>query len=124
MSYRLTIAEQATYLHATGDGTRTPENAERFLEEAYLACVERGYSDVLLEMNLSGPSLDPSSIFGVIMQRASDAKKLRRIAYVDSMATDPGKAKFAETVAVNRGVGVRLFRNLDDARQWLSGAAG
>jgi putative acetyltransferase len=122
MPYQLTIAEQPSYLHATASGTRTAESAVRFLEEAYKACVERGYSDVLLEMNLSGPSLDLGSIFGVIMQRVSDARKLRRIAYVDTMAMDPGRARFAETVAINRGVGVRLFGNLDDARQWLSGA--
>jgi hypothetical protein len=54
------------------------------------------------------------------MHRVSDAKKLRKIAYVDTFATDPDKAKFAETVAINRGVGVRLFRSLDDARQWIS----
>jgi hypothetical protein len=30
--------------------------------------------------------------------------------------------KFAETVAVNRGVNMHLFNNVPDAEAWLSGA--
>ena len=48
------------------------------------------------------------------------AAKLRKIAYVDTSQRDPDKMKFAETVAQNRGVNVRLFRDGDAARQWLS----
>jgi hypothetical protein len=34
---------------------------------------------------------------------------------------DPVRAKFAETVAVNRAVNVRLFREVAAAAQWLAG---
>lgn len=120
MAYHLTIEELPSYLHATLSGTHSAENALRFLEDAYEACVKRGHSAVLLEMNLSGPSLDLASIFGVIMQRSTDAVKLRKIAYVDASERDPDRMKFAETVAINRGVNVRLFRDLDSAKQWIS----
>ena len=82
-----------------------------------------GHAAVLLEMNLSGPSLDPGSIVRVISQRSGNAVKLKRIAYVDATMDDSEKPKFAETVAVNRGVNVRLFRDLDAAKAWLSDAA-
>ena len=75
---------------------------------------------MLLELNLAGPSLDSSSIFEVVSKRAAVAAKLRKIAYVDTSERDPDKMKFAETVALNRGVNVRLFRDVDAARQWLS----
>ena len=70
-------------------------------------------------MNLSGPSLDPASIFRVTSQRNSHATRLERIAYVDAVGS-PERPKFAETVAVNRGVNVRLFQGLDAAKAWLS----
>jgi hypothetical protein len=124
MSYHFTIGEKPSYLHAKVTGTRTAENARRFLVEAHAACVRRNFSALLLEMNLSGPSLNPSSIFDVISERSPDGLKFEKIAYIDAGSEgDPQQAKFAETVAVNRGVMVRLFRNLDDAECWTRGSA-
>ena len=121
-SYHFTIEEKPSYLHAKVTGTRTAENARRFLVEAHAACVRLKYSALLLEMNLSGPSLNPSSIFDVISERSPEGLKFDKIAYVDAGSEgDPQQAKFAETVAVNRGVRVRLFRNLEDAERWLRG---
>jgi len=123
MPYRLTVEEQPGYLHATASGTHSPQNALRFLEEAYAACVTRGRSALLLEMNLAGPSLDATRIFGVILERSKDATKLRKIAYVDPTPRDPERMKFAETVAINRGVNVGLFQDLASAKAWMSQAA-
>jgi hypothetical protein len=121
MDYHLAIIERTSYLHATITGASTRENVLRFLKEAYDACVARGKTAALLEMDLTGPSLDTSSIFNVIAERSGDGAKLRKIAYVDlSVAKDDGKARFAETVAVNRGVNVRLFRVVVDAEKWLA----
>jgi hypothetical protein len=120
MSYHLTLEEHPGYLHATATGTHTPENALRFLKEVHEACTQRGYSAVLLEMNLAGPSLDSTSIFRVIAQRSMDAAGLKKIAYVDASSRDPEKMKFAETVAINRGVNVRLFQDLALAKEWMA----
>ncbi len=120
MPYHLNLEELPTYLHATVTGTHTPENALRFLKEAREACAERGYTAVLLEINLSGPSLDSTSIFRVIAQRSTDAAGLRKIAYVDASSRDPEKKKFAETVAINRGLNVRLFQDLAEAKEWMA----
>ncbi len=120
MSYHLIIEEHPAYLHATVTGTHTPENALRFLKEVREACTQRGCSAVLLEMNLAGPSLDSTSIFRVIAQRSTDAAGLKKIAYVDASSRDPEKMKFAETVAVNRGLNVRLFQDLARAKEWMS----
>lgn len=122
MSYLLTITEHPSFLHAKVTGTNNAENALRFLEEAYAACMQRGQSAVLLEMDLSGPSLESASIFRVIAQRSADGAKLRKIAYVDKSERGPEKVKFAETVAINRGVNVRLFPDVESATRWLSDA--
>jgi hypothetical protein len=75
---------------------------------------------LLLEMSLSGSSLPMAKIFDVIAEGSRRGQKLERIAYVDASAErDPARMRFAETVAVNRGVNVRLFRSLDEAERWL-----
>lgn len=119
-AYRLIVEEHPGYLHVTAVGERTAQNALRLLEDAYRACLERERSSLLLELCLSGPALDATSIFKVISQRAADGAKLRRIAYVDPLTKNAGDARFAETVAVNRGVNVRLFPDVTTAAQWLS----
>jgi hypothetical protein len=119
MSYHLTITEQPSYLHATSTGTHTPENAARFLKEAYEACVQRGYSDLLLEMNQSGPSLEMTRIVEVITERSADGLKLRKIAYVDTSSRDPDRKRFAVSLAIKQGVNARMFRDLDEAKRWM-----
>jgi hypothetical protein len=123
MSYRLTVEAHETYVHARLDGTRTPQNLLRYMREAYLACVQHGRSDLLLEMNLANADLDTSAIYRVVLQRAADGAKLRRIAYVETGAVSAAKSRFAETVAVNRAVNVRLFPTLGEARAWLESEA-
>lgn len=117
--YHVELEEGAGYLHANATGMRNPENALRFLAEAYEACVKQGHDKLLLEMNLTGPSLDSGSIFRVISERSGDGTKLRKIAYVDTSFTRPEKPQFAATVAMNRGVNVRLFGDLAAAQRWI-----
>lgn len=119
--YQLTIEERPAYLHARVAGERTPENALRFLREVHEACVQRGCREVLLEIRFAGPSLEIPDIFHVISQASADGAKLRRIAYVDATTSVAGRASFAETVAVNRSVNVRLFADVADAARWLEG---
>ena len=120
VSYPLTIEERPTYVYARVDGELTPENALRFLEEAYTACVRSGRPSVLLDMQLRGPNMPTTSVYEVISQRAADGSRLHKIAYVPYDSGDPTMAHFAETVAVNRGVNVRIFETVAAAEGWLS----
>jgi hypothetical protein len=117
--FQIALEERPTYLHAKVVGPRTPENAQRYLEEVYAACVRTGLPDVLLEMCFSGPSLGAPGIFQVISRCAEDGAKLRRVAYVEASMDDALKPQFAETVARNRAVNIRLFFDIAEARRWL-----
>jgi hypothetical protein len=121
--YQLTTQERHGYLYARIVGPRTAENAQRFLKEAYEECAKRGVTALLLEMGLTGPPLDMASVFRVIANRAPDGAKLKRIAYLEPSPSDIPAALFAETVANNRGVNVRLFKDIDTADRWLTDAA-
>ena len=124
MTYHLTIEEKPSYLHARVTGTHNAENLRRFLVEVHEESARRNCTAVLLEMNLSGPSLDTGSIFDVVSERSADGMMFKRIAYVDaSPERDLRKMEFAETVAINRGVRVRHFRNVQDAERWMLSSA-
>jgi stage II sporulation SpoAA-like protein len=120
MSYQLTIEEKPRYLHLTATGTHTAENARRFLFDAYEASLKRNSTAVLLELNFVGSSLPAGRIFDIVTEGSRRAAQLRRIAYVDrSSERDPTSMQFAATVAMNRGVNVQLFRDLESAERWL-----
>ena len=91
---------------------------QRFFGEVREAASKGGHRAVLLEMSLTGPSLDIASIFALISQESPDARRLK-IAYVEASGNRIS-AEFAETVALNRGVNVRLFRDVGAAAAWLS----
>jgi hypothetical protein len=120
MEYLLTLLPHPGYLHASVTGTHSVENAARFLREVREACSRQGVSAVLLEVKFSGPSLTTGSIFSVISQESAEGKLLRKVAYIDASDRDPAKIKFAETVALNRGVNVRLFASVEEAGRWLA----
>ena len=76
-------------------------------------------SRVLIEERLEGPRLGTMDVYQIAAEGADRAKGLfEAIAYVDVNARG-GQMKFAETVAVNRGLPVTVFASVDDAREWL-----
>lgn len=118
-SYELTVIEARDYLHARGTGTHDPATALRFMEDAYAACVARGYDSLLLEQSLDGPSIGAAHIFAVVRERLDAALSLRRIAYVDAKGRDEGR-QFVEDVTRNRGVNLRVFESVEKAVAWLA----
>ena len=118
-AYEFIVEERPGYVHAIARGERTAENTLRALQDVGAACRRLDRGEVLLEMALSGPSLDMTSILKVISERSQAGTRLRKIAYFERSPDKPGRAGFAETVAINRGVNVRLFNERDAAIRWL-----
>lgn len=117
--FHVTFVNHPTFVHAKAEGPRTPENTLRFLREAHAACVVAGVRDVLVEMSLTGPGFETSTIYKIVNQRAPEGVKLRRIAYVEN-APAATRTSFVEDLAVNRGVNVKLFGDVDAAKRWLT----
>jgi hypothetical protein len=119
MSYRLTIEEKPGYLHAVATGRNTKENVQRYLQDVLRECLARGCVRVLIEERLEGPRLGPGDVFDIAAEGAArGATTLPAIAYVDVNAQG-ALMNFAEDVAVNRGVRVRVFGTLAEAQRWL-----
>ncbi|HZV54004.1 MAG TPA: hypothetical protein VFF82_03605 [Rhodocyclaceae bacterium] len=122
MPYELTIIQERTYLHATVRGLNTSENVRHYLEEIIRECAARNCNRVLVEERLEGPRLDTIDVFQIVSEESGRViGRLAAMAYVDMNASGD-LMRFAETVAVNRGLPVKVFQSVGDAEKWLARA--
>ncbi|OHB63239.1 MAG: hypothetical protein A2Y77_08550 [Planctomycetes bacterium RBG_13_62_9] len=122
MAYEMHVIREDNYLHVMVTGDNTPEDVAAYLNEIRRLCVERQVPRVLIEENLAGPSFETVDIYDVVVTAASQgaAPAVRYIAFVDTNPQhDFAEMEFAETVAVNRGVNVRVFRDVPAATAWI-----
>jgi hypothetical protein len=119
MSYSLTITEKSTYLHVVVTGPNTIENVLRYLEEVQRKCASLGCRRVLIEERLEGPRVDIGQVFEIVTGgRSASIHHFDAIAYVDVNARGD-LMKFAETMALNRGMPVKVFASVNEAERWL-----
>ena len=119
MPYQLTLQQEPAYLHAVVTGENTRENVAGYLADIRRECLARGSRRVLVEERLQGARLGTSDVFAIVMEEASRAVGVfDAIAYVDVNAGGD-MMKFAESVALGRGVPVRLFGTVAQAKEWL-----
>ena len=121
MAYQLKMEQKPKYLHFMVTGHNSPETVESYMGEVMRACAAHGHPRVLIEEQLEGPRLGTMEVFQLV---AKGSKRYRGVfealAFVDLNADD-GVMRFAEDVAVNRGIPVRVFRKFDGAETWLLG---
>jgi hypothetical protein len=119
MTYKLTINQKPTYLHAIVTGLNNRENVVGYMEEVVHECTARNCFRVLIEERLDGPRLGTQDVFEIASEGSHRVRGiLKAIAYVDVNA-EGDLMQFAETVAVNRGLPVMVFSTVADAEKWL-----
>lgn len=119
MTYKLSFAQKPGYLHAVVTGRNSKENVARYLADIQRQCMERACRRVLIEERLEGPRLGPVDVFDIASEgRDRVDGQLPIMAYVDVNAAGT-LMKFAEDVAVNRGVIVQVFATVAEAEKWL-----
>jgi len=123
MSYALTILERRGYLHFVVTGVNSREAVEGYLREIAQACFERNCTRLLIEERLEGPRLGTTDVFSIASSSAArEAARFEAIAFVDVNAAG-GLMKFAEDVAANRAVPVKVFDSVAEAERWLDALA-
>jgi hypothetical protein len=119
MTYRLTIEQKPTYLHAIVTGWNTRENVMRYVEDVIRECIARNCLRVLIEERLEGRRLGTLDVFEIVLEGVNRYRgMLKAIAYVDVNA-EGDLMRFAENVAVNRAFPLAVFSTVADAEQWL-----
>ena len=121
MDYTCRVEQRQGYLHVKVSGDNSRETVARYLGEVRAACLRHGCSRVLIEENLHGPSLSTATIYAVVMEGSRTAGPgFMKIAFVDVNRDHKQELMhFAETVAVNRGLDVCVFKEVRDAERWL-----
>jgi hypothetical protein len=123
MSYSLNVEPKSGYLYITVTGENSYNNVVGYLAKVRDMCLKFECSNVLIVENLAGPSLDTLRIYDLISKASEKTTQVvLKIAYVDiNPKHDDTAMRFAENVAVNRGVVVRVFSTIRAAEQWLIG---
>jgi hypothetical protein len=123
MDYKLTCTPKPTHLHFVVTGPNCREVIEAYLAEVGRICSDSQLARVLIEERLEGPRLGTLDVFEIVSGGSHDAiGAFSAVAYVDANATGDLMA-FAETVAVNRGLPLRVFRSVESAEEWLASCA-
>ena len=119
MAFQVRIEERPTYLHFIVTGDNSPDSVSGYMETVLRECTARQCFRVLIEERLAGPRLGTLQVFGLV-SRGSERFRgvLQAMAYVDVNATGDLMG-FAENVAVNRAVPVRVFASVAAAEEWL-----
>lgn len=121
MPHSLTVLNKSKYLHITVTGENTAENVKNYMSEVRSKCRELQCPNVLIEENLNGPGLGTLTMFKLVSEGVQNTRRvLQRIAYVDVNPEHRIESmQFAETVAVNRGVNIRVCSTVAEAEKWL-----
>jgi len=119
MTYKLMIEQKPVFLHATVTGWNSRENVIGYLEEILHECIARKCCRVLIEERLEGPRLGTLNVFEIASEGSHRVLGvLKSIAVVDVNA-EGDLMQFAENVAVNRSLPVKVFPTIADAEKWL-----
>lgn len=120
MTYQLKVEQKPAYVHFTITGQNSRETVEQYMEEVLRECTLRQCFRVLIEEHLEGPRLGTMQVFAMVSKGAERfLGVLKAMAYVD-MNADPDMMHFAETVAVNRAIPVKVFPTVEAAERWIS----
>ena len=119
MTFNLTISKKANYLHATVTGQKSFENVKGYLQQIFRECKAADCPRLLIEERLEGPRLNTSEVFEIASEESDRVFRFfTAIAYVDVNA-EGDLMEFAETVAFNRAIPVKIFSTLAEAEKWL-----
>ncbi len=122
MAYSLQTTIKENHIHFLVTGRNTPETLSALFAECLAICRETGQRVALLEDGLTGPDLELSVLFEVIGDAADAARnRVDLVCYVKTTpGHDEGVVRFAENVAANHEVNVRVFRSVEDAERFIA----
>jgi hypothetical protein len=121
MALEVRCDQKEGYLHFTVRGENTPANIIAYLQEIREKCIELNCFSVLVEEYLAGPGLSIMAVYKLVTEGSKrHGNIVKRFAYIDANHSHiKENMEFAETVAVNLGMNVRLFETVADAEAWL-----
>lgn len=121
MKYELEIVERDGYVAAVLEGVRTPETLLAAAARTTAYCSERRIPRLLIDVRGMTGGLDTLETYDVAgheLPGHEDVRRVLRSAILD-LPENIERIRFFETVAVNRGLNVRVFAAEEPAIEWL-----
>jgi len=121
MDYELRIIEREGFATAILGGVRTPEALLAAAAQATAFCGEREISRLLIDVRSMSGSLDTLETYDVAGRELPRQRAVRRVlrSAILDRPENIERIRFFETVAVNRGLNVRVFADEAPAVEWL-----
>ena len=118
MTYDVQYVRRPDYIHAIVTGQNSRENFLHYTDDVLAECRRAQCRRTLIEDKLTGPRMSDGEIFIVATEASRRALGFyEALAFVDEQI---GETRyFAETVAVNRGIPIAVFHNVEEAERWL-----
>lgn len=113
------VLDKGAYVLVEFSGAFSVDAGKRCVDRMDAACEEFDRSKVLLDCRGLTGNMDIFDRFKVTEYGASGRRHFRRLALLalEEMVLPD---RFIENVAVNRGMDLKIFTELDEAKQWLA----
>lgn len=106
-------------LVVTLDGDLSKQDASRAHREASKRQKDDGIQGILVDARLARSQMSTAERFELLSSFQEMFSSITRHAVVYSPGHDLSEVRFAENVAFNRGVCLKMFTDINDARSWL-----
>jgi hypothetical protein len=118
--YTLATEAQNSHLFARLSGIRTLESVQGATVEVFDSALTNGLSRVLVDVRAFEGRLGVLDIYILVTElfQSLRGKGIKKAAIVDRPQSGM-REWFLETVAVNRSFNLRIFSEVEEARQWL-----
>lgn len=122
MSYQLDVIRTGDYLHIKVSGENSAEAVAGYLHDGLALSQNTGCPFILVEDGLTGPDLDLEVVFEITSQASAAAQSaVKKVAFVKTTpGHDRSLVRFAENLAANRAVDLRVFPTIAAAEQWIT----
>jgi hypothetical protein len=118
--YTVVFENYPSYLYALVHGEQYGYDVlSGFLREIAEECKRRGFVQVLIEENISATA-SREDVFRIASELPDLGFSDIRMAYIDRFLEQKELNEFGQDVAVDHGVDVQIFRDLESANEWLS----
>lgn len=118
MSYKHSVENRGDYLYIEVTGENSRETVMNYMQDVLTAAEKHDCFRVLINERLTGARLEAMDVYNLASEGAMRLLgRFEAIAYVDEEMGDMGD--FVESVAVNRGMPLAFFSNVEDARVWI-----
>lgn len=117
--YKIEMEDRGEYLYVVVGGEKlSPHIAKMYWDEISERCSELGKSKILIEKNFKKSVSAPEMLkMGVYLGKILAGTK---IAFLDRYKNESVN-ELGKVIARNEGVIMKIFRNRNDAENWLTG---